>query len=384
MKGHQLGFVIILILVLTVPLHAQSPERGNYVPSDLNVKTHPLVENFRYGGTYHSGELLEEQPEGWLVRIHGTNQTHERMIPGENINIDRDYRQPGQSVLIKETNDSPSNYLVTGLNRTDRYLYLAGAAILFCFLVGGWITVRAMTGILVGLGYLFWIGIPLMAGGSSALVHVGTFYLLVAVLVLPGSLGWNRKALSALATALTAGLLAGGVLYGLGAWLQVVGLRNESLQVLEYARRYFPTRTGDFRLLSLIVGGGLIGSLGVILDVTVDVTSSTAEIGRARPDLPLTEHVNRALTISGQLIGTMTNTLLLAYIGTDLFLILTVYLLPTPTLLVLNKDFVAIEVLRGLGGVLGFLAAAPLSILFYRWFQSETPTPAPPDFSPDN
>jgi uncharacterized membrane protein len=380
-KRYSFALVTVLILILSVPLRAQSPERGNYVPSDLKVKTHPFVENFRYGGTYHSGRLLKQKPEGWTVRIFHHEEPREHLIPMENINIDPGYRQPSQPVLIKETNNSTSNYLVTDLDRTNRYIYLLGATVLFCLLVGGWITVRAMTGILVGLGYLFWVGIPGIAGGSFALVHVGTFFLLVAAFVLPGSLGLNRKTLSALATALTAGLLSGIVLYGVGTWLHVVGLRNESLQVLEYARRYYPNRTGDFSLLPLIVGGSLIGSLGVILDVTVDVTSSTAEIGRARPDLPLAEHLNRSLTISGQLIGTMTNTLLLAYIGTDLFLILTIYLLPTPSFLILNKDFVAIEVLRGLGGVLGFLAAAPLSILFYRWFQPEAPSPPSPSDS---
>ncbi len=375
MKQYYLVILPILILSSSLSVRAQTPKKGNYVPSDLNVKTHPFVEDYRFGGNYHPGRLLKQKKTGWRVKVYRNGQSREHFVAGENININSSYRQPGQPVLVKEATGSSSGYIITDLDRTNRYLYLLGAAVLICSLVGGWITIRAMTGILAGLGYLFWLALPAIAGGSSPLLHVCVFFVLVAVLVLPGSLGWNRKALSALTAALAAGLLAGTILYGLGVWLQVVGLRNESLKVLEYARRYYPARTGDFSLLSLIVGGSLIGSLGVILDVTVDVTSSTAEIGRARPDLSLTEHMNRALTVSGQLIGTMTNTLLLAYIGTDLFLILTIYLLPTPIFLVINKDFVAIEVLRGLGGVLGFLAAAPFAILFYHWFQPEPPSP---------
>lgn len=383
MTRHRTIVLLVAAILLGVPAIAAgnpNPERGNYVPADLNTKIHPFVEDFRHGNEYRTGELLESTSEGWRVRVHGGTSPRTVQLPSSNVNLDPKQRSPGQPVVLKVIPEAGGSFLVTGLDRTNRYLYLLLGALAICLLVGGWITARALVGVLAGLALLFWVSLPLMAAGHNVLVQVGLFFGLVAGLVLPGSLGFNRRALSALATALSAGAVAGLVLYGFGHGMQLVGLRDETLRVLEFASRYYPETTADLSLFQVVVGGSLIGALGVILDVTVDVTSSTAEIARARPDLPWGEHLRRSLTVSSQLIGTMTNTLLLAYIGTDLLLILTVYLLPTPFWLLINKDFVAVELLRGMGGVLGFLSAAPLAIFFYRWFHDpDERTPDPPD-----
>jgi uncharacterized membrane protein len=370
----------LLILLTSVPVHAEKPARGNYVPVDLNVKIHPLIEEYRYDGKYFQGEIIKQTSQGLRVTIE-KDETLQRTIRSANVNLSPQQITPGRDILVKQTTfDDNPRYLVTNLDRTNRYLLLVGFCLLTCLLIGGVVTFRALSGVVVGLAYLFYVALPLVQMGYNLLLQMSIFYLIVTLLVLPASLGFNRKSLSAILAALSSGLLAGGLIFGLAHWLNLVGLRDETLQVLEYATRYFPDAIQSFSLINIIITGTLIGALGVILDVTVDVTSSAAEIARSRPDLSIGEHLKRTLTVSSQLIGTMTNTLLLAYIGTDLFLILTVYILPTSPWLLINKDFVAVEVVRGLGGALGFLSAAPLAILYFRFLvpYSETP-PEPPD-----
>lgn len=371
------GFLVLGLFPAPV---RSGPGGGNYVPADLNTKIHPFVESLRDPSTYRTGTLVEATAHGWRVRVNRDTHTRTVTVPASNINLDPQYHHPGQSVVLRGVPEAAGSFLVTGLDRRIRYLYLLAGALGTCLLVGGWITARALVGVVAGLGLLFWFSLPMMAAGHNVLLQVGLFFGLASALVLPGSLGFNRRALSGLATCLGAGGIAGLVLYGFGGAMGVVGLRDETLRVLEYASRYHPGTTANLSLFRIVVGSSMIGALGVILDVTVDVTSSTHEIARARPDLSWAEHLRRSLTVSSQLIGTMTNTLLLAYVGTDLLLILTIYLLPTPFWLLINKDFVAVELLRGMGGVLGFLSAAPLAIFFYRWLHDPAEdTPEPPD-----
>lgn len=379
--------IVLMVCLLIAPglIGAQSPKRGNYVPADLNIKIHPFIEAHRYGGRYSRGELIQETESGWELSVNlkqdrGGARTVE--IPDTNINLPENVLEPGLNVIVKQSDRSNSEqFLVTDYDRYQRYLFLVLACLLVCLAVGGIRTLRSLFGVFAGIIYLFTVALPLIQSGYNVLIQISIFFSIVTVFVLPGSLGFNRKSLSAIFSAITSGLLALGLLYSLAQIMMVIGLRNESLQVVEYATRYFPEQVSSLSIQNIVIGGILIGCLGVILDVTVDVTSSAAEIDRARPDLSLGEHLNRSLTVNSQLLGTMTNTLLLAYIGTDLFLILTVYLLPTPGWILLNKDFIAVEVLRGAGGALGFLSAAPLSIFFYRIFgqNNSNDTPEPPD-----
>ncbi|MFB6356700.1 MAG: YibE/F family protein [bacterium] len=389
--NHTTFTIIVLMLTLCIgglllsaPAHAVKPKKGNYHPSDLNIKIHPFMEHVRFGGTFHTGTLVNKTDTGWLVRIN-RKSSQTKIIPNARMNIPDPIREAGQRILLKAPQPNRPQYLlVIDVDRRYKFLWLGLACLLLCAVVGGWITMRALSGVIIGVLYFLYWSIPQMQAGSPVLLEIMLFYVLVTVLVLPASLGWNRKALSAIAAAISTGLISLAILIPLANWLEVSGLRNEIMQVLEYGTRYFPELTADYNFRYIIVGATLIGALGVILDVAVDVTSSTAEIARSRPDLPFGEILNRTITVSSRLVGTMTNTLLLAYIGADMFLLITVYILPTPLRVMLNQDFVAVEVLRGLGGALGFLAAVPLSVLFYVIFHRFTPfEPAPPN-PPDN
>lgn len=381
--------VLLGLLVLVPPaVHGESPPRGSYVPADLNLKIHPFVEAQRYGERFHRGTLIGKTDGEWTVHLTLNGASEQRSIPEENLFLDERHRRSGQAVIVKQSGEEPhrATFLVTDINRISKYVILTLLSLAFCVLVGGWITARSLLGVIVGTIFLVFYALPAIVSGGSIPLYIGMFYLLTTVIILPGSLGINRRSFSAILAAVGSGLLAFGLIHTLAHSMQLVGLRNSSLQVLEYATRYFPELTEPFSILNLLLGGILVGSLGVILDVCVDVTSSAAEIARSRPDLTVTDHLNRTLTVTSRLIGTMTNTLLLAYIGTDMFLLLTLYLLPEPSWVLLNKDFVALEILRGFGGVLGFLAAAPLSILFYRLLHSpDEPTPPdPPDGGPSD
>ncbi len=377
------GLILIISLLGAFPASGQSPPAGHSVPSDLDTKIHPFNENLIYGGNYYRAELLRSRGDSWVITLYRQQKTREIIMPAKALQLPEELLEPGTPIVLKSSPDYRGEYIFEGFNRTYRYLYLAGFCLLICSLIGGWITFRSLVGLGAGILYfLFWL-VPQITAGSPVLFEIALFYLLISLLVLPNSLGFNRKAISAIFTTFVTGVIALGGLYLLTFWLDVSGLHNQIKLVLEYATRYHPDRIADLNFTMLIAGSALIGILGVVLDVAVDVTSSAAEIATGRPDLPFAALIERVLTVSRRLIGTMCNTLLLAYLGSDLLLLFTLYLLPTPLRMQINRDLFAVEMIRGLGGALGFLIAVPLAVIFYVFFfkpeqkKSDKP-PAPP------
>lgn len=369
--------VTTVLLLAVAPILAQEPPAGNSVPSDLDTKTHPFVENLRYGGKYFSGELLAKKDNQWIVAVQTPEQTVKTRLSSAELDLPPELLKPGTNLVLKGSPDRADGFLFIDFNRIHRYLILFTGCLLICGLIGGWITTRSLLALAGGIAYfLFWL-VPRVNAGSPVLLEISLFYFLTALLILPNALGLNRRTLSAILTTFTTGLVGLGGIYLLTSWFNVSGLQNQVKLVLEYATRYHPARVADLNFTMLVVGSTLIGVLGVVLDVSVDVTSAAAEIAADRPDLSFTELIQRVLTVSRRLIGTMCNTLLLAYLGSDLLLIFTLYLLPTPLRLQLNRDLIAVEAIRGFGGALGFLIAVPLAVAFYSFLFKPRP-PAPP------
>ena len=388
MRFRTLTLLCILMLSL-IPITGATgtdPQRGRWVPADAGTQTHPFVEQLVFQSQFRSASVRGVGAETVTIEFTNHGEVIRRSISRSQSSVSLTQLTTGENVIVKWTGSLDNKrMLLISKDRRGQYLIVLGGSLLLCIVVGGWITIRATVGMLAGIGFFLFWSIPRIQSGSPILWEIMLFYAGVTLLILPASLGWNRKAISAVAAALTTGAVSMIVLLAGARWIGVVGLRNETLQVIEYAIRYFPDQVADISIPSIMVGSTMIGAMGVILDVCVDVTSSTAEISRARPDLSFPQLLNRTLTVSSRLVGTMTNTLLLAYIGSNLFVLLTIYSLTNPAWITLNEDFVAMEVLRGLGGALGFLGAVPLAVFFYwLWLDKEkqaetTAYPAPPD-----
>ncbi len=370
---------LLLFSVATQIFAAQTPQRGNYVPADLDTMVHPFIDHYRFGGAFFRGRLIKKTPRGWKAEIFLENKTEVYIFPPDQNNLKETYQQPGQRVLIKKITGSEDIFLLSGPDRIRRYILLVLFCLVLCALVGGLPTIRGLSCVAGGiLFFLFWT-LPQIQNGSPVLFEVCLFYLLVTVFVLPSSLGFNKRALSAILAALSTGMISVIILLAVTSWIPVTGLYDETMRALEYSIRYFPEQVAPISLQSLVVGATLIGALGVILDVAIDVTASASEIAIARPELPFSVLLKRTMTVCRRLVGTMTNTLLLAYVGTDMLLLFSLFLLPEALTITFNRDMIALEVIRALGGAIGFLAAVPLSVAFYSFLcREKTIKPPPP------
>ncbi len=176
--------------------------------------------------------------------------------------------------------------------------------------------------------------------------------------------GVSRKALIAGAGSLAA-ILSGGLAALACAWaMRFSGLHSGDLMAI---RLFANPANLDFR--GLYVAGILLGTLGVAMDLSIAVASAAVEIRAADTAAPRRVIHARALTVGRSLMAPMTLTLLCAYLGMNLPLIILPWASSgVPLAVFLNRDPVSAEIVRILAGCLGVAAAVPFTAWFAAWW----------------
>jgi uncharacterized membrane protein len=117
----------------------------------------------------------------------------------------------------------------------------------------------------------------------------------------------------------------------------------------------------EVNVRGLLLAGILVGCLGVLDDLVINQVSAVFELRRANPALALDSLYRRAMVIGQDHIAATVNTLVLAYVGASLPLLLLFHLYREPVLAVLNREAIAEEIVRTLVGSIGLVAAVPLA-----------------------
>ena len=119
----------------------------------------------------------------------------------------------------------------------------------------------------------------------------------------------------------------------------------------------------NVKIKELIPAGVIIGSLGAVMDVAVSITSSINELHETDPNMSKKSMFKSAINIGNDIIGTMINTLILAYIASSIFTLLLIYIQANeyPLIRILNFQDIAVEIMRSICGSIGILIAVPLT-----------------------
>lgn len=241
---------------------------------------------------------------------------------------------------------------------------------------------------LLSLIALFGIGVLALSGwkGAASLLSLGLTLLVIGVYVLPALLGGGSPMAIALTTAAVVMLVVMYATYGvsvrstvaltgtllglvlaavIGTGFIVAGnLRgfSEESQVLRGL-----LGEGQLQFEGLLLAGLIIGALGVLDDVTVTQTATVWELAAADLDAPRRSIFTAAMRVGRAHVSATVNTLVLAYVGASLPLLLVLSALGTSWTDAIFTEPVATEIVRGLAGSLGIIAAVPLTTLIACW-----------------
>ena len=170
--------------------------------------------------------------------------------------------------------------------------------------------------------------------------------------------GANRLGLAAGLGCAGGVLLAGTLVITLNLALHLTGLTDEDSIYLMNMNPDNPVN-----LKAVVFGAILIGAIGAIMDVTISISSSLHEVRRKVPHITRRELIRSGFTIGRDMLGTMSNTLILAYIGSSLPAVLLLCGYNRSLLFLLNREMIVIEILQAFIGSTGMLFAIPFTTL---------------------
>ena len=263
------------------------------------------------------------------------------------------------TVLISTYSDGTVNATVYEF---DRLLPLCIVLVLFiaaAVAVGGRTGVKSLVALAVTLVCLFGVLLPSLMKGANTLLMTFIVCAYVAVVSLTIVGGVRKKTVCAMLGAVAGTALA--LLFGLLAQglTRIDGLRIDDVEPLLQLRQ-----TGTpIGLRGLLVGGIVIRALGAVMDVTMGIASSLSEVHAANPELSRRELFRSGMNIGRDMVGTMTNTLILAFLGSGFTLILYLYSLGLSPRQLLSSAYVSLEVVSGVASSVGVILSIPLTAL---------------------
>ncbi|MTI93971.1 MAG: YibE/F family protein [Firmicutes bacterium] len=279
------------------------------------------------------------------------------------------YLQAGDQVLLMLELD-PEQGRLEGVYlhdiARDRYLYiLAAAFVVGLVLVARIKGIKALATLLFMGVVIIYLLLPLILRGHDPVLLTLAFASLITVFTLTVISGFNAKTLAAIG-----GTVGGLIIAALMAWVfgevsSLTGFSSEEAQMLQYAEL-----PGELNIRGLLFAGIIIGALGAVLDVAMSIAASVAEVRAANPRLTVKELFESGYNVGKDILGTMVNTLILAYTGGALPLLLLFMAYDMSYLQIINMDLIATEVVRSLAGSFGLLAAVPLTAILAAVFIS--------------
>jgi len=234
---------------------------------------------------------------------------------------------------------------------------LFGGFALLLVAFGGWTGLKALLSFVFSCLAVWKILIPLCLSGwragwtSFAVVSVLTAVIMYLVA------GWTRKGASAFVGAMLGIVVSLALADFFAAALHVNGATMPFVQTLLYSGYV------DLDLMDVFTGAVILASSGAVMDLAMDIASAVEEVARHHPGLSRRELAISGLRVGRSVVGTMTTTLLLAYSGGYLTLLMVFAAQGTPPLDIINSTLVSAEIVKTLVGSFGLVLVAPFTAL---------------------
>ena len=319
--------------------------------SAVITEVHPCPDSFAqdFGG---------QVPEGCrsaTADVEGAAEDVEAALPFGEGAPDLD---AGDRVLLFEVPDAPPSqqWQFIDFDRSRAVYGLVAVFAIAVLLLSRWRGLSSLVSLALSVSLVIWFVLPNLLGGTSPLLVAVVAASAIMIVALYLGHGFNTMTSVALVGTLLALVLTGvlGAVFTSAA--QFTGFSDESTKFLAAIQ-------GQVDYEGLVLAALVIGSLGVLDDVTVTQAAAVWELKAADPTASRRSIFTAAMRIGRAHVAAAVNTLVLAYVSAMLPLLLLLTITATSCNDALLSDGVAQEVARGLVGSLGIIAAVPITTL---------------------
>lgn len=243
--------------------------------------------------------------------------------------------------------------------RTDSLIVIAAVFFLFLVLFCRKKGLNTIISLMITCLSIFMVFIPSILNGKNIYVSsviICMFIIFTSLFIINGA---HKKTLCAIVGNL-GGLAAAGILsYYISNALHLTGLIDQDSIFLLMINPENP-----IDLKAILWSSIVIGSLGAVMDISMSIASATNELAENIENKSFKVFLRSGLNIGQDSIGTMTNTLVLAYIGSSLSIVLLMMVYNSDFLHLINLEMIVYEILQAIIGSMGILFAIPITSVF--------------------
>lgn len=344
--------IIILILIPTGFEGAQIYQGTERVPAEvLSADNSQIVDN----GLIRTGE------QSCSVRVlkgkfkDRTIDSAVNMLTGSYEN-DKIFSVGDKALIIISYNGSEIlSAAMIDHYRLDYEIILAVIFAVILVATAGKTGFRSLLSFILTVLAIWKVIVPLYLKGADPIISGAVFTALLSVMIIAMVYGFDKRCFAAVAgvmSGVVVALLFGAVFTSLFKIHGAVMSMSESLLYCGY---------GNLSLTSIFTAAIFIGSSGAMMDLAVDITSAMHEITLKKPDIGKKELIVSGMNIGKAAMGTISTTLLLAYTGSCIAMLMVFTAQGTPLINILNYKYVAAEIVHTVAGSIGLTAVAPLT-----------------------
>ena len=308
----------------------------------------------RSGEQFCTLELLGGRFQGRTVQgvnlLNGSLELDKLFSPGDKA-----------LVVVSFRGDAVKNVTMIDHDRMGAEGLLALLFVVFLVLFAGKTGVRAIASFVLTVLMLWKVLVPVYLRGHNPILTGLAITLGLTVLIISLVYGFDRRSLAAVSGGFL-GILVTCVLGRLFTDLfQIHGAVMANSESLLYSGYQ------DLNLTRIFMASISIGSSGAVMDLAVDICSAVNEVVEKRPDIGWREAVRSGMNVGRAAMGTMTTTLLLAYSGGYVALLMVFMAQGTPVVHILNYKYVSAEIIHTVVGSFGLVTVAPFTALTSGW-----------------
>jgi uncharacterized membrane protein len=334
-----------------------------------------------YQGTWRGKVLEVVDSQKKLIPGTDTEHTYQKIVveildgpqKGKEVTIENDYLElkKGNKFYFNYLKDigGYESYVVTNVDRRDSLVWLVFIFIVAIIIFGGWQGVRSLIALIGSFFAIFYILIPGLLNGWSPLVSsffVASGILFVAIFF---THGFNRESLIAYIGTMISVFVTGIFAIFVVKSTSLTGFASEESTYLNIGTN------GALDFTSLLLGAIIIGFLGVLDDIAVTQAAVVSELYDSNPSISKIEVYKRAMRVGREHVGALVNTLILAYTGASLPLLLYFRMSDMNFSTVVNLEIFSTEIVRSIVGSMGLILTVPivtiLSVAYLKGYKSK-------------
>lgn len=363
MKKLISGFFVFLTVLCILNVQVYASNTNEPSSESIRAKVIDIISKEKQSEKM-GDEYLITKVEQIKIRIL-EGQHKDEIIPIMNyINDSRQdniHYEKNDEIFI--TIEEDNNGHISGANiyqfSREKYLkYLALFFMILMIIIGRSKGIKAIITLAITIYLVIEVFLKFIIKGYNPFIISIVVCIAITVITLVIISGLNKKTLAAIIGTTSGVILAELIAFIVGNFSKIRGVGSEESQMLMYSKL---STTLNFK--NVFFATVLIGALGAVMDVSMSIASAMNEIKEANRSITKRELMKAGMSVGRDVMGTMANTLILAYCSASVYIIILGMVNNIGLIEMINQDAIACEIIRALSGSIGLIFTIPITVL---------------------